>query len=75
MGEDFEYRPLRLRLSIDCSFVEPQHGYNNKKFLLRFKYDKSKAKEYQLALMASLKNMWVTDLIGHMGANMLITLL
>jgi hypothetical protein len=44
-------------------------------FLPRFKYDKSKAKEYQLALIASLGNMWVVDLIGHLGANRLVGLL
>jgi hypothetical protein len=37
--------------------------------LPRFKYDKSKAEEYQLALIASLGNLWVVDSIGHLGAN------
>ncbi len=46
MGGDFDHRPLRLRLSIDCSFVEPQHMVVIKKFLPKFKYDKSKAEEY-----------------------------
>jgi hypothetical protein len=38
-----------------------------KKFLPRFKYDKSKAKKYQLALTTSLGNLWVADSIGHLG--------
>jgi hypothetical protein len=25
MGGDFDHMPLRLRLNIDCTFVEPQH--------------------------------------------------
>jgi hypothetical protein len=29
--------------------------------LLRFKYNKSKAKEYHLALVTSLRNLWVVD--------------
>jgi hypothetical protein len=62
-------------LSIDCSFVEPQHTVETKKFLLRFKYDKSKVGEYQLALRASLGNLWVVDSIRHLGANMLVDLL
>jgi hypothetical protein len=33
----------------------------------RFKYDKSKIEEYQLALTASLENLWIVDLIGHLG--------
>jgi hypothetical protein len=32
-----------------------------------FKYDKSKAEEYQLALTTSLGNMWVVEFIGHLG--------
>jgi hypothetical protein len=51
-------------LSIDCSFVEPQHVIIIRKFLPRFKYDKSKAEEYQLALIASLGNLWVVDSMG-----------
>jgi hypothetical protein len=39
------------------------------------KYDKSKVKEYQFALIASLGNLWVVDLIGHLGANGLVDLL
>jgi hypothetical protein len=46
-----------------------------KKFLPRFKYDKSKVKEYQLALPTSLGNMWVVDSIRHMGADELTDLL
>jgi hypothetical protein len=47
MGGDFNHRPLRLRLNIDCSFVEPQHTMVTKKFFLpRFNYDKSKVEEY-----------------------------
>jgi hypothetical protein len=40
-----------------------------------FKYDKSKVEKYQLALTTSLKNLWVADLIGHLGANGLNDLL
>jgi hypothetical protein len=43
--------------------------------LPRFKYDKSKAKNYQLALITSIRNMWVVDLIGHLGADELTNLL
>jgi len=71
MGGDSDHRPLRLRLSIDCSFVKPQHTVITKKFLPRFKYDKSKVKKYQLALIANLENLWVIDSIGHLGANKL----
>jgi hypothetical protein len=35
----------------------------------RFNYDKSKVKEYQLAVKVSLGNLWVVDSIGHLGAN------
>jgi hypothetical protein len=43
---DSDHMPLYLWLSISCSFVEPQHPVETKKFLPRFKYDKSKAKKY-----------------------------
>jgi len=51
-----------------------------KKFLPRFKYDKSKVEKYQLALIASLGNLWVgnlwvANLIGHLGVNRLVDLL
>ncbi len=69
VGGDFDHKPLRLRLSIDYSFVEPRHRIETKKFLPRFKYDKSKVEEYQLALRMSLGNLWVIDLIGHLGAD------
>jgi hypothetical protein len=46
-----------------------------KKFLPRFNYDKSKVEEYQLALIASLGNLWVVDSIGHLGADELADLL
>ncbi len=46
MGGDSDHRSLRVWLSIDCSFVEPQHIVVTKKFLLRFKYDKSKVEKY-----------------------------
>jgi hypothetical protein len=62
-------------LNIDCSFVEPQHIVETKKTLCWFKYDKSKVKEYQLALTISLGNLWVVDSIGHLGANGLANLL
>jgi hypothetical protein len=65
MGGD--YMPLRLRLSIDCTFVESQHIVVTKEFLPRFKYDKSKVQKYQLALIASLKDLWVANSIGHLG--------
>jgi hypothetical protein len=38
-----------------------------KNFLPRFKYDKSKAEKYQLALTSSFGNMWLVDSIGHLG--------
>jgi len=43
--------------------------------LLRFKYDKSKIEEYQLALTSNLGNLWVVDSIGHLEANKLADLL
>jgi hypothetical protein len=46
-----------------------------KKFLPKFKYDKSKVEESQLALAMSLGNLWVVDLIGHMGVDKLVNLL
>jgi hypothetical protein len=46
MGGDFYHRPLHLRLSIDYNFIKPQHTVVAKKFLPRFKYDKSKVEEY-----------------------------
>ncbi len=75
MGGDSDHRSLRLWLSIDCSFVEPQHMVVTKKILPKFKYDKSKAEKYQLALIMSLENMWVVDSIGHLGADGLVNLL
>jgi hypothetical protein len=45
-----------------------------KKKLPRFKYDKSKAGDYQLALTTSLGNLWVIDSIGHLGADELVDL-
>ncbi len=44
-------------------------------FLPRFNYDKLKVEEYQLALTTSLGNLWVVNLIGHMGADELVDLL
>jgi hypothetical protein len=46
MGGDSNHRLLHLRLSIDCTFVEPQYIVVTKKILPRFKYDKSKVEEY-----------------------------
>jgi len=46
MGGDSDHMLLCLRLSIDCDFVEPQHMVVTKKFLPKFKYDKSKVEEY-----------------------------
>jgi hypothetical protein len=40
-----------------------------KKLLPRFKYDKSKAEDNQLALITNLKNLWVTNSIEHLGAD------
>ncbi len=67
VGGDSHHRPLRLWLNIDRSFVELQHRVEINFFLPKFKYDKSKAEEYQLALAMSLGNMWVIDSIGHLG--------
>ncbi len=75
MGRDSDHRPLRLWLNINCNFVEPQHIFVTKIFLSRFKYDKSKIEEYQLALITSFGNLWVADLIGHLGADVLTDLL
>jgi len=75
MGGDSNHMPLRLRLNIDCNFVEPQHTIVTKFFLPRFIYDKSKTEEYQLALTTSLGNLWVVDWIGHLGADGLADLL
>jgi hypothetical protein len=75
MGGDSDHKLLRLRLSIDYNFVEPQHTIVTNFFLPRFKYDKSKVEEYQLALTSSLGNLWVADLIGHLGADGLVDLL
>jgi len=57
MGGDSDHRPLRLRLSINCSCVELQHTVVTKILLPRFKYDKSKTEEYQLSLIASFGNL------------------
>ncbi len=75
MGGDSNHRPLGLRLIIDCTFVEPQHIIVTKKFLPRFKYDKSKVEQYQLALTMSLKNLWVVNSTRHLGADGLTNLL
>jgi len=55
-----------LQLNIDYNFVEPQHIVETKKILPRFKYDKVKVEEYQLALTTSFKNLWVVDSIKHL---------
>jgi len=75
MGGDSDHKLLRLRFNIDCSFVEPQHTIETKKILTRFKYDKSKVKKYQLAITMSLRNLWVVDLIGHLGVDGLTDML
>jgi len=72
VGGNSNHRSLHLRLSIDYSFVEPQHTIETKKFLPTFKYDKSKVEEYQLALRMSFGNLWVVDLIGHLGVDELV---
>jgi hypothetical protein len=46
VGGDSDHKPLCLWLNINCNFVEPQHTIEIIIFLPRFKYDKSKAKEY-----------------------------
>jgi hypothetical protein len=75
MGGDSDHRPLRLWLNIDCTFVKSQHIVVTNFFLLRFKYDKSKVEEYQLALTTSLGNLWVANSIGHLGVDGLAHLL
>jgi hypothetical protein len=75
VGGDSDHRLLHLQLSIDCTFVEPQHIVITKIFLPRFKYDESKIEEYQLALIASLGNLWVVNSIGHLGVDGLADLL
>ncbi len=75
MGGESDHRPLRLRLSINCTFVEPQHTTVTKKFLPRFKYDKSKVEQYQLALTTSLGNLWVVNSTRHLGVDGLTNLL
>jgi len=42
MGGDSNHKPL----NIHYNFVEPQHTVETKKFLPRFKYDKSKVEKY-----------------------------
>jgi hypothetical protein len=61
-------------LSINYTFVEPQHTDVTKKFLPRFKY-KSKVEQYQLALTMSLANLWVVNSTGHLGVDGLTDLL
>jgi hypothetical protein len=75
MGADFDHRPLCLQLSINCTFVEPQNTAVTKKFLPRFKYDKSKVEQYQVALTTSLGNLWVVNSTGHLGVDGLTDLL
>jgi hypothetical protein len=53
MGGDSNH----MSLNINCSFVEPQHIVVTNFFLTKFKYDKSKDEEYQLALIANLGHM------------------
>jgi hypothetical protein len=75
VGGDSDHRLLCLQLNIDCSFVKPQHKVEIQKFFPRFKYDKSKVEEYQLALITSFGNLCVVDSIGHLGGNKLSGLL
>ncbi len=75
MGGDFDHMPLHLWLNINYTFVEPQHIVVTKKFLPRFKYNKSKVEQYQFALTTSLGNLWVVNLTGHLGADGLTNLL
>jgi hypothetical protein len=60
---------------MDYSFVEPHNTVVTKTFLPKFKYDKSKAQEYQLALTTSLGNLWVAESIRYLGADELADLL
>ncbi len=46
MGGHSDHRPLWLQLNINYTFVEPQHTVGIKKFLPKFKYDKSKVEQY-----------------------------
>ncbi len=75
MGVDSDHRPLRLWLSINCTFVKPQHTTVTKKFLPRFKYDKSKVEQYKFVLATSLGNLWVANSTGHLGVDGLTDLL
>ncbi len=75
VGGDSNHRPVRLQLSINCTFIKPQHTTVTKKFLPRFKYDKSKVEQYQLALTMSLGNLWVANSTRHLGVDGLIDLL
>ncbi len=75
VGGDSNHMPLRLRLNINCTFVKPQHTVVTKKFLPRFKYDKSKVEQYQLALTTNLANLWVANSTGHPGVDGLTDLL
>ncbi len=75
MGADSDHKSLHLGLNIDYTFVEPQHTIVTKKILPRFKYDKSKVEEYQLASTTRLGNLWITNSIGHLGADGLTDLL
>jgi hypothetical protein len=43
--------------------------------LFKFKYDKSKVEEYQLALTTNLGNLWVANSIRHLGVDELTDLL
>jgi len=51
------------------------HMVVTKFFLPRFKYDKLKAEKYQLTLAASLGNLSVANLIGHLGVDGIADLL
>jgi hypothetical protein len=75
VGGDSDHMPLHLRLSINCTFVEPQHTVVTKKFLPRFKYDKSKVEQYQFALTTNLGNLWVANSTRHLGVDGLTDLL
>jgi hypothetical protein len=75
MGGDSDHKSLCLQLNINCTFVEPQHIIVTKKILPKFKYDKSKVEQYQLALTTSLGNLWVANSIGHLGVDGLTDLL
>ncbi len=64
-----------LEVIIDDTRYCAMGGDSDHRSLPMFKYDKSKAKEYQLALTTNLGNLWVVESIGHLGVDGLADLL